>query len=81
LVVGYGIRLKTILDRLSPLVNDIEGWCARRDAINEATSVETVSFGRAARRTPADAFPAALQHVAEEQTSALLERFMLPRKH
>ncbi|WP_143756949.1 hypothetical protein [Caballeronia glebae] len=81
LVVGYGIRLKTIVDRLSPLVNFIEGWCAHRDAINEATSVETVSLGRADSRTPADAFPAALQHVAEKQTSALLERFMLPRKH
>ncbi|WP_061151739.1 hypothetical protein [Caballeronia arvi] len=81
LVVGYGIRLKTILDRLSPLVNDIETWCSRIDAISEATSVETVSFGRAARRTHLNLYPAALKDEAEKQTTVLLERLMLPRKH
>jgi hypothetical protein len=80
LVVGYGIRLKTTHDRLSSLGNDIETWCAHAEAIGVVTSVDTISFGKAARRTHADVYPAALQDDAERQTSALLERFMLPRK-
>ena len=80
LVVGYGIRLKTTRDRLSSLEKDIEVWSARADAISEATDVEPPSFGKAEKPTHADFYPAALQDAAEKQTTALLERFMLPRK-
>lgn len=80
LVVGYGIRLKITHDRLSSLGKDIEAWSARADAITEAIDVAPPSFGKATKRTHADYYPAALQDDAEKQTTALLERFMLPRK-
>jgi hypothetical protein len=81
LVVGYGIRLKKTLDCLSQLANDIEIWSAHAETIRETTNVEIKSFGSAAKRTPADIYSTALQDIAERQTTALLERFMLPRKY
>ncbi|GJH13683.1 hypothetical protein CBA19CS11_32615 [Caballeronia novacaledonica] len=76
LVVGYGIRLKTTHGRLISLGKDVEAWFACADAIN----VEPTSFGKAAKRTVADMYSPALENDAEKQTTALLERFMLPRK-
>jgi hypothetical protein len=80
LVVGFGIRLKTTHDRLSSLGKDIESWFACADSISEATDVEAPAFGTAAKRTVYDIYPAALKNTAEKQATALLERFMLPRK-
>lgn len=80
LVVGYGIRLKTTHGRLISLEKDIEAWFACADAISDATNVEPPSFGKAAKRTVADMYSPALENDAEKQTTALLERFMLPRK-
>lgn len=80
LVVGYGIRLKTTHGRLISLGKDVEAWFACADAISDATNVEPTSFGKAAKRTVADMYSPALENDAEKQTTALLERFMLPRK-
>jgi hypothetical protein len=80
LVVGYGIRLKTTHDRLSLLGKDIEAWFACADSISEAIDVEAPAFGTAAKRTVSDIYPTALENTAEKQATALLERFMLPRK-
>ncbi|WP_061173721.1 hypothetical protein [Caballeronia pedi] len=80
LVVGYGIRLRTTHGRLISLGKDIEAWFTCAGAIGEATNVEPPSFGKAAKRTHSDTYPAELEHDAEKQATALLVRFMLPRK-
>lgn len=79
LVVAYGIRLKTSHEHLSSLGRNIEAWFACADAIRGAINVEHPSLGNAAKRKVADIFPATLETDAEKQTTALLERFMLPR--
>ncbi|SPB18177.1 hypothetical protein NOV72_05376 [Caballeronia novacaledonica] len=80
LVVGYGIRLKTTHDRLCSLGRDIEAWFTRAHSISEPADVESPVFGTAARRAHADTYPGTLENDVEKQATALLERFMLPRK-
>jgi hypothetical protein len=60
-------------------VPEVGDWFACADAIREAINVEHPSLGKAAKRKVADNFPATLEADAEKLTTALLERFMLPR--
>ncbi|SAK53856.1 hypothetical protein AWB79_02067 [Caballeronia hypogeia] len=76
LVVGFGIRLKAALDRLSSLE---EGIMARFVG-TEASSAAPPSFGKAIKHARVVRYPTPLRESAEKETAALLERFMLPRK-
>ena len=76
LVVGFSIRLKAALDRLSSLEEGIISSFVGTAASNTAPPV----FGKAVKHARIVRYPTPNHESAEKETAALLERFMLPRK-
>jgi hypothetical protein len=76
LVVGFGIRLKTALDRL----NSLEASLMASLGNFEFVPAVPPSFGRAVKHARCVRYPTTLREGAQKETAALLERFMLPRK-
>ena len=75
LVVSFSIRLKAALDRLSSLEEGIMACFATAEAPHHAP----ISFGKAVKHARVVRYPTPRESAAQE-TAALLERFMLPRK-
>ena len=76
LAVGFSVRLKAALDRLSSLE---EGIMARLVSITASNSAPP-AFGKAVTHARVARYPTPQHERAEKETAALLERFMLPRK-